>query len=1250
MTTRSTASPASRQDLCPPRRTFREARFPVLVHDDVYSRLEELGQPQLSRRASLILHHLVAMGRTSVVKGTRGVNAGWRRSPLGGHNGSHYYLWWSPASRLGSDHSRAVFVRAVRHHDETDEALPESGPNDAHLVDWRALGFGPEDGGKLIPPWSPEQLEFARSAAPVRVLRGEPGSGKTAALWHSVALREGERILYLTWSSELSVRTEEYLLEPSTGRGLLAPESRLLALDFASLVGRVLERDVPKVTVADLRSRFVADLQGRNIFEKELGPWKKRPESLYSELRAHLIGRDRSLDEFLEARGGAHSRAARDLAARLEVSSPDGMARWFPDLQAAREATDKLAGTGPLASDLVADRIVVDEAQDLTMVELQLITSLYRRTTSTRPGFLLISGDEGQTVVPTDFDFGELNDHLTRSFGAPKVVDLHSNLRSPKAICEVIDRSTTLYKQVAKPLRPKSSVRPASDFFASAKLLSVQVTLERAPELVRRLLEEPGVAVIRVGERIPSWARPFADRISTPEQAKGVEFQVVCLLGAGELLEEIFSAKDSPTDQLETRARADRLRVALSRSTETLALIELEHELAFVERANEFLQGERVTQEALLAFAAVSQTSPLEKIEACVAEARATFETLPVQAWHKLKTAFDLVRSLGNEDLGQEVVTRTIEDTARHACRILLAGSAGISPADCGEVGVHALRLLGSTQLEASLSALSVRPFFMWASEERLHWLERVAAESLASAREWIRLGLRPHRHLIRADLALCSADPRVARVFSGRVEDWLLLIEHEDPLDGASSLREQAARSLLDGKDPAAALAVITRLPSAHPLLLAEAFEQLERFDLAAMNYEEGERPAEALRCLRRAGHLQKSIALAERLDDPCLPVLRSLAATIESLEALAIDGTLTPLELAQVPTLAAARREETTLQRKSENAVIEWVESEKRKVLADRASLAAEQDRITRESNDLESERRQLLELRARVDAESSELAERGAREERQATETLETLGALAEDARQERARLELEAGQLREELATLQQRARSTHIVADEEERRLRELREASLQTTTELRATQEQLTQELQQLVRDRDAQLGSNERLAAQAVSMTSAIDEARETFHRLLEMQKGLTSRVKLMKEAAVKLESQLENQKKLLQYQDDLLVPERTRLGPAVFPTPPKLTLSAGTTRLKDRVGISDEMLRRVRGVAEKLGRAKGASREIRASKLARDLGMSWTELEALAARALERALDSNEVLSQRDVLFILESLVPRL
>jgi hypothetical protein len=188
----------------------RDFAHPILLHDDL---IEPLEDDRLGRRLKLVLSHLASHGRTSIVKGCKDTtNRGWLRTPV---SGNHQYLWWT---RQGSDHvtgldlpPKAIVVRAVRHHDDHS---PLHADQRSAFIDWQAV-----DQNAGCVPWTEEQIKFVTDEQPVRILQGNPGSGKTTALWQAVAARDGQTVVYLTWSARLARMAEEHF-QTFAGKGV----------------------------------------------------------------------------------------------------------------------------------------------------------------------------------------------------------------------------------------------------------------------------------------------------------------------------------------------------------------------------------------------------------------------------------------------------------------------------------------------------------------------------------------------------------------------------------------------------------------------------------------------------------------------------------------------------------------------------------------------------------------------------------------------------------------------------------------------------------------------------------------------------------------------------------------------------------------------------------------------------------------------------------------------------------------------
>ena len=101
--------------------------------------------------------------------------------------------------------------------------------------------------------------------------------------------------------------------------------------------------------------------------------------------------------------------------------------------------------------------------------------------------------------------------------------------------------------------------------------------------LLERLDEVEGLVVITVADEKPTWVpERLRDMVLTPADAKGLEYQSVCVLDPGRVLARLEAATGSlmtGTSQAlreqEHRTAIDQLRVALSGATETLAFVDV---------------------------------------------------------------------------------------------------------------------------------------------------------------------------------------------------------------------------------------------------------------------------------------------------------------------------------------------------------------------------------------------------------------------------------------------------------------------------------------------------------------------------------------------------------------------------------------------------------------------------------------------------------------------------------------------------
>ena len=272
--------------------------YRLLQHKDFENSLENLS-PSAQRKAVWAQVLLGTRGRTPVVKGTMGRNARWRRTPV---QGNHYYMWWIPQSESGLtnsngngssnghvDSTSTILVHSVRHHDRTDQPI-----NLGALTDYHPL---PID---MLDPRYEEQRAVSRAPNPgdvaISTIKGLPGSGKTVALLYllrDLVNRSGHgKVLYVTYSSRLKRAAQEFVesqYRAYTGLPLEMLDSHVRIVTLNELVAELTGIPTYSEPFAELRE-FNAFLERQN--PAELGLWRRYPRTLFTEIRAYLLGQD----------------------------------------------------------------------------------------------------------------------------------------------------------------------------------------------------------------------------------------------------------------------------------------------------------------------------------------------------------------------------------------------------------------------------------------------------------------------------------------------------------------------------------------------------------------------------------------------------------------------------------------------------------------------------------------------------------------------------------------------------------------------------------------------------------------------------------------------------------------------------------------------------------------------------------------------------------------------------------------------
>ena len=796
-----------------------QINYPVFIHENIIDDVARA--PTLRRRLSLTLQHLASMGRTSVVKGCAPPNRGWRRTPMGGSGGMAQYLWWTHGgsqiiprdvnAELGL--KKSVWVRSLRQHDDMRPLSP--GDPHAEYMELTSAEITGDDPALVESPWTEQQRSFIRSPRSVRVVYGHPGSGKTTALWQAVSSSDDRKVLYTSWSAELLDISMSYL------RSFAPGSLKVLGYDFNTLLGMLCGHDLPRMTMnarTEVLSLAIADSR---ISPRDLGPWNGRHAELCSEMRAVLFGMatdDRTVaraseapprltrNEYIQARRERIDpmavNAVMKIAARLERDGHTG--RIFPDLLALESARDRLRQMKLPDGLEDVDRLVIDEIQDLSMVEIELLTTLVRAIGAARGQMpsLLISGDEGQTVSPSGFDWGPLSDLLTRTVGRPTEFGMETKLRTPRRISDVIDRTSRLYKSLRRELRPANqSFVGIPDALESSIYHCVADDRQENIRMLKAISDMEGAAIITLEDAAPRWI-PQQTRhlVLSPAEVKGLEFRTVCVLEPAVIIENITSepedsARVPSISHHASRTRIDRLRVAISRATETLIFADTAG--AEPTPLSAAVLGEHIAcrPDELMEYIGTDESAPEDLALSRIEESKALMSTSPRAAWNR---ALHAVQMLGVPGLPNSVADRqVIQKTHMH---LLSTGAALATSTDSGEIREDLLRRCRKSAAELPNAEKHLR--ILQTMEE---WMNTDGSSPIAllnAALEteesvtWLTPALRARYQAIQTALGPDRMTPKSAARYTDNVENWLSLAGY------AGNIQREATELRLNALD----------------------------------------------------------------------------------------------------------------------------------------------------------------------------------------------------------------------------------------------------------------------------------------------------------------------------------------------------------------------------------------------------------------------------------------------------------------
>ncbi len=839
-------------------------------------------------------------------KSTNGVNRGWRRSRLGGNSGSHFYLWWAPASATPfkdaavEAESDAIFLRDIRHHDDHAPLTPGDSSNDYLLLtvpDIRGTEYAPE-------PWTSPQTRFARGRGATRILKGHPGSGKTTALLHAADSSQAGRVLYLTFSRDLAALARDYFdrfcSNTRTFTVLTYPEF------LTQLLGGRIGQDDP----AEARAQFRRDLFN---YQRSLGVWSNHIDALYDEMYAHLIGaavpqpagrfakaeRVRLPENAYRAQRTRYLGSAVDgvleAARRLERTSDAPLAdRYFPELALAWRAASALTSRSRQIESTFLNYgcIAVDEVQDLTPLEAFVVLTLGGRFAADRSAAsLLLAGDEAQTVRPTDFEWAWLNDMLHSTIGQPQEFKLTVNLRSPRRIADVVNRVWDLYDYLHKQDRPSGMGYAEIDDDGPDQILYAAVPRAELPPLLNSLSVREGLALIAFDKaNLPGEILPF---VLSPAEAKGLDFHSVCVLNGGSLLQHIVNDRASAaTDILSRRLAIDQLRVALSRPTERLLWIDAAPEPQLVKEVGHLLRPPAdlelhpITAEALRTCLEEEDLDIEDRLQRCQKDARQLVSVKPDLAWSRARQAVGLLGLPGE-------LNCVTDSAARQTTYLMLTEISfqlgfrkkSLSPElgrlDLFQQAAEAARSGGKFLLANAIRTIGAAE--QGPAQDRLNKVA-IAIQEITRAREelpaWLIVEITPRagfwldeldRHLEAGD------NPILANEILPPFFDALGLPDAQGRKD---RLAQRSVQILMKSRRHTQALTILERLPEAKPKLTAECYEETGQPAKAAEIWMQlGDRDR-ALKCYRSIPDFEAALNLVRQIDEhPARPSLEWLA-----------------------------------------------------------------------------------------------------------------------------------------------------------------------------------------------------------------------------------------------------------------------------------------------------------------------------------------------------------------------------------
>ncbi len=295
---------------------------------------------------------------------------------------------------------------------------------------------------------SDEQYEVLQNLEQPIVLSGAGGTGKTVVLVNALSLIDAEdkKALYLSYSKLLVEKTEElyhkYLSEKQDQCAFWTMNKffeQALGQEMDELVTTHsvmawLEKNMGQYSAIKKKDAYEILGEINGIIKGYLGLEYREVEHVKLSNSTKL-----SLEQYLDI--PTHYSSLDEEEKRATYKLTEAYERWL--------AKEGKADINDLSRKVIKqykekwDWIIVDEVQDLSEVQIYMISQLLKPE-----GHIIWAGDMNQTINPTFFQFGRIN-NLYYTYGTPiKNYTLKKNYRSTKANIAFINEMTAIRRKV----------------------------------------------------------------------------------------------------------------------------------------------------------------------------------------------------------------------------------------------------------------------------------------------------------------------------------------------------------------------------------------------------------------------------------------------------------------------------------------------------------------------------------------------------------------------------------------------------------------------------------------------------------------------------------------------------------------------------------------------------------------------------------------------------------------------------------